>query len=183
MTGNSRGNGPGLAGILAAAAVLALGAQLAVAAPKDHTKPAEERKAARDEARKNAPAPKPSANQTQATVTRSVGGVNIGIDPATGKIRPLTPEEQAQLAVALRGMMTRSTEDKEVITLPNGALMVDLQDEFNDVAIATKVSKRQIRINCVNDAKMAEALLNGADLERSVADKKAGKGPNSGEKE
>lgn len=48
------------------------------------------------------------APQSDSEVT--VAGVKVGIDPATGKLRPLSSEERQQLGLAMRGNQQRRVE-------------------------------------------------------------------------
>lgn len=48
------------------------------------------------------------AQQAGAEVT--VAGIKVGIDPATGKLRPLSAEERQQLGQAMRGSQQRRVE-------------------------------------------------------------------------
>src|SRR5580765_5645323 len=103
--GTSRGIRPGrrLAWILGAVAVATVGFQGSGWADSNSDAQGGRKGEARKEARAQ-------AKQTQATdaakpgpapaqpVIRSVGGVQVAIDPATGHIRPLTPDESRALA-------------------------------------------------------------------------------------
>jgi cell division protein FtsN len=162
MTGrNDRGVNPGrgIAGIIAAAVLLTLGAQGAVGAPSDK-KPRDSQKAAGAQAGAKKPAPAPTAQQA-GTVTRSVGGVQVAIDPATGRVQQPTAEQAQQLAGALQHMLTRETEGLPVTQLPDGTFMVNLEDTFQEVAMATVDRKGRVKVHCVNDAAQAMAILNG----------------------
>ena len=44
----------------------------------------------------------------------TVAGVKVGIDPATGKLRPLSSEERQQLGLAMRGSQQRRVEPAHV---------------------------------------------------------------------
>jgi len=163
MTGrNDRGVSPGrgIAGILAAAVLLTLGAQGAVGAPSDK-KPRDSQKAgaAQAGAKKAAPAP---TTQQAGTVTRSIGGVQVAIDPKTGRVQQPTAEQAQALAAALQHLVTRETEGLPVTELPGGGVMVNLDDTFQEVAMATVDRKGRVRLHCVNDAAQAMAILNGS---------------------
>src|SRR5262245_60629715 len=124
MTGrNERGGTPArrIAGAFAAAMLLVLGAQWAVGAPSDKAKKSEQRQnATQAAAPKPAEATKPKSTVPQGMVTRSIGGVTIAIDPATGKVLPPTAKEAKALAVSLQQMLSRETDDIVVMQRPDG---------------------------------------------------------------
>ena len=161
MTGrNDRGVKPGrgIAGVIAAAVLLTLGAQGAVGAPTENDKKQRERTrpaATQTEAAKPKPAP------STGMVTRSVGGVQVAIDPKTGKVQQPTPDQAAALAAQLEHMLSRDTEGLAATELPDGTLMIALDDTFEDVAMASVDPRGRVRLHCVDDAKQAIAILNG----------------------
>lgn len=175
MTGrNDRGVSPGrgIAGIIAAAVLLTLGAQGAIGAPSDK-KPRDSQKAAATQpgAKKAAPAP---VTQQAGTVTRSVGGVQVAIDPATGRVQQPTAEQAQALATALQHLTTRETEGLSVTELPGGGVMVNLDDTFQEIAMATVDRKGRVRLHCVNDAAQAMSILNGTTVDTSAPVYKGG---------
>jgi len=162
MTGrNDRGVSPGrgIAGIIAAAVLLTLGAQGAIGAPSDK-KPRDSQKAAAAQPGAKKPAPAPVTQQA-GTVTRMVGGVQVAIDPATGRVQQPTAEQALALAAVLQHVATRETEGLSVTDLPDGGVMVNLDDTFQEVAMATVDRKGRVRLHCVNDAAQAMSILNG----------------------
>jgi len=162
MTGrNDRGVNPGrgIAGIIAAAVLLTLGAQGAVGAPSDK-KPRDRQKAGASQAGAKKPAPAPTAQQA-GTVTRSVGGAQVAIDPATGRVQQPTAEQAQALAAGLQHMLARETEGIPVTQLPDGTFMANLEDTFQEVAMATVDRKGRVKLHCVNDGAQALAILNG----------------------
>jgi hypothetical protein len=94
-------------------------------------------------------------------VTRSVGGVQVAIDPRTGRVQQPTAEQAQALASALQHMLSRESEDMPVTQLPDGTLMVNLEDTFQEVAMASVDKRGRVRLQCVNDAAQAMAILNG----------------------
>jgi hypothetical protein len=166
--GTSRGTRPGrrLAWILGAVAIAAVGFQGSGWADSNGDagggRKGEARKEARQqEKQKQTDAAQPAAG-TQQPVIRSVGGVQVAIDPATGKIVPLSPPDAKALAEALDRMVTRDTEDLTVVQMPDGSYMVNLLDTFQDVAMATKDKRGKVSLHCVNSKAQADAILSGA---------------------
>jgi hypothetical protein len=94
-------------------------------------------------------------------VTRSVGGVQVTIDPATGRVQQPTPEQAEAMAVALRRMLSRETEGHDATPMPDGGVMVSLDETFQEVAMATVDLRGRVRLHCVNDAERAMAILKG----------------------
>lgn len=166
--GFSRGNGPGrrVAWTLGAVALAAVAFQGRGWAESNGggqgSKKAEARKEAREQAKPAKPdATQPAAGATQ-PVVRTIGNVQVAIDPKTLQIRPLAPPDAKALAEALDRMVTRDTEDLTVVPLPNGGFMVNLLDTFQDVAMASKDKRGRVTLHCVNGKAQADAILSGA---------------------
>jgi hypothetical protein len=79
-------------------------------------------------------------------------------------------------------MLARETEGIPVTQLPDGTVMANLDDTFQEVAMATVDRKGRVRLHCVNDAAQAMSILNGTAVDTSApvyngnsraADKKA----------
>jgi hypothetical protein len=183
---------PGLAVALAAAAIVAVGLQAsALAKGTDKDRKAEEKKTARQSSSQTtAPAPKPTQTQAQQPVTRTIGSVTVTVDPATGRLRPPTAEEAAQLAAILGQMTSREVASVPTMPQPDGSEMAILGDGFEEVAMATKEG-RKLSLYCVNTKGQAEKILAGGvtggpdyNTRKNAADRKGAKGgSNSGEKE
>lgn len=165
FTRQREASGWGLAGVLAAATLLAIGAQAAIGAPADKTarrdaQKAEAEKRAKDAAAAAAttkPNPAPAASPSR-VVIRQVGNVTVAVDPATGKVRQPTQEE---MAAQLNHMLQRESEDLPTTTLPNGTVVVDLQDTFQEVAMAYIDRHGNLTLSCVHDAETARQILAG----------------------
>ncbi|HYV86073.1 MAG TPA: hypothetical protein VFB49_09195 [Patescibacteria group bacterium] len=176
--GTSRGNRPGrrLAWILGAVAIAAVGFQGSGWADSNSDAQGGRKGEARKEAREQAKQTQTDAAKTGAAATqpviRIVGGVKVAIDPQTGHITPLTPEEAQALAQSLDRNVSRDTDDLTVVQLPNGAFMVNLQDTFQDEAIATKDRRGKVTLHCVNTKAQADALVAGAAAESGPAGKR-----------
>lgn len=168
--GTSRGNRPGrrLAWILGAVAIATVGFQGSGWADSNSDAQGGRKGEARKEAREQAKQAQAQADAAKAAaaaaqpVIRSVGGVQVAIDPATGKIVPLSPPDAKALAEALDRMVTRNTEDLTVVQMPDGSYMVNLLDTFQDVAMATKDKRGKVTLHCVNSKAQADAILSGA---------------------
>jgi len=58
-------------------------------------------------------------------------------------------------------MLSREPDALEVIDLADGTRMVNLEDTFQDVAIATKGKRGNTTVRCVNDSEKAAQLIAG----------------------
>src|SRR5262247_440807 len=104
--------------IAAAAVVVALTAGLVISFSRTKSNPA-------------TPA-KPAAVEGTARnyITRKVGNQTVQIDPQTGQIRPLTPDEARRLAEGLKQMANQSTAGLNQVRHADGSVSVDLEGRF-----------------------------------------------------
>ena len=109
---------------------------------------------------------KPTGN----LVTVKVGGQNVQVDPQTGQIKPLSPQEAQQLAEGLKGMLNRSTEGLEPVHEADGSISVDLQGRFKNVALARVNPDGSVEQTCV-DTPEAAANFFGIDPQLVGAEK------------
>jgi len=170
----SRGrSGTGRIGVLAALAVVgavALGVLWAQPNGQAERKAAA-KKAGRAQAQQQGKTQTPPAGTAPAAVTapaaaqpvtRMIGNQQVAVDPATGRLRPPTPEETKALAEQLQHYLTHDADGLQVVQLPDGTYMVDLQDTFQDAVMATKDTKGKVSLHCVNSYEQAKKLLSGA---------------------
>jgi hypothetical protein len=87
------------------------------------------------------------------------GGAQAAVD-AQGKLRAPTAEESAALLQQMARYVDQSSVGLTVKTLPNGTRVVDLQDRFQDVALA-RVVDGKVEFACVDSLKEAKAFLEG----------------------
>lgn len=87
-----------------------------------------------------------------------------------------------QATPKLSVMLQREVEDLDVITLPDGTQMVDLEGGFQNVAIATFDADGQLVVTCVDDLTTAETLLQSRSVSRSARAKASKTGKESGRK-
>jgi len=163
MTGrNSGGVGRRLTGYMAAATILAASVFGIAWANSDKAqdKKARQQGAASQPATGSQPAPK-ATDRKPAPVTRTIGAATVSVDPATGRLVPPTPEQAAALTAALMNMVKRDTSAVPVTANPDGTLMAVLGEDFEDVAMATRDAKGNVRLHCVNDQPSVDRVLNG----------------------
>jgi hypothetical protein len=119
---------------LGAVALLAVGAAGAAAAPG------------------GAPAVKASAE---------AAGMQVFIDPATGKIRPATAQEMKMMSDRLQAFLNRSSVELKVQEHSDGMLSMDLQGGFLNVWVASVGADGAVSNACVTDQAAAQSTLSG----------------------
>jgi hypothetical protein len=102
-----------------------------------------------------------AAGRSRQPVSRNVAGQQVFVDPATGRLRQPTPEEAQRLAEGLQEMLNDSPDGLEVIQLPDGTMLVDLQGRFENVSLATVDAGGGLSLTCVDNAVSVETLLKG----------------------
>lgn len=177
--------GKRFAGVLAVTAIVAFAAQGAIGAPSDKKAKGARQGAGQQAAgeqgagKQQTPAPAPD----QKPVTRMVGGVQVKVDPTTGRLQQPTAEEAQKLAAALRHMLSRETENLVPVQREDGSIYIDLQETFQEAVMASVTPKGKVTLRCVNDAAQAARILAGepindgaADMSRAEAKRSATKG-------
>jgi hypothetical protein len=127
---------------------------------KAQDKKAAQQAAATQPAQGTQPAPKATDKKVQ-PVTRTIGTATVAVDPATGRLVPPTPEEAAKLTAALYKMVSREVDDLVIIQREDGSLMAALDDSFNEVAMATRDAKGNLRLHCIDTPAQAQRVLEG----------------------
>jgi hypothetical protein len=79
--------------------------------------------------------------------TAHAAAVRAFIDPVTGKLRPATPEERRK-AVAARSSRDRSGRTYELLLLPDGSRIVELDDAFFMTVRARRNSDGTVSQDC-----------------------------------
>ncbi|HKQ96352.1 MAG TPA: hypothetical protein VJV75_00610 [Candidatus Polarisedimenticolia bacterium] len=181
-------SGRRLAGVLAAAVLIAVSAQGAIGAPSDK-KPRDIRKAgAGQQAGAKQQPTTPGTDQQQPT-TRMVGGVQVKVDPTTGRMQQPTAAEAQMLAASLSHMLSHEGEGLTPVQLPDGTIVIDLQDTFQEAVMASVNPKGKVTLRCVSDAAQAAKILagqpigDGAEISRVDAKRAALKARAAAEKE
>jgi hypothetical protein len=96
-----------------------------------------------------------------AKTTAGVSGMQVFIDPATGRIRPATAQEMKMMSERLKASMNRSTAGLQVQEHPNGMLSMNLEGGFLNVWVASVAADGRVVNSCVTDYATAEAILSG----------------------
>lgn len=92
-------------------------------------------------------------------VTVKVAGRNVEVDPQTGQIKPLTPQEAKQLAEGLKVMLNRSTEGLVQVQEPDGSVSMDLQGRFQNVAVAKVNQDGSVTRACIDNPQAAASFF------------------------
>jgi cytoskeletal protein RodZ len=98
-----------------------------------------------------------SANRNYVTVR--VAGQDVQVDGQTGQIKSLSPEEAQKVAEGLKQVINRSTEGLVETREADGSVSVDLQDRFQNVAVARKNDDGSVEQGCVDNAQAAGELF------------------------
>jgi hypothetical protein len=88
-------------------------------------------------------------------VTVKVAGRDVQVDPQTGKIKPLTPEEAKQLADGLKTMLNKSTDGLEQVQNADGSVSMDLKGRFQNVAVARVNDDGSVEQSCIDEPQQA----------------------------
>jgi hypothetical protein len=107
--------------------------------------------------------------------TAKIAGMQVAIDPHTGRLRQPTPSERQALAKALGRSLNRSTEGLTVTRFPNGMQKVDLQGRFQNTSVATIDEHGRVSHRCITteaEAKRTMASPSVAKKQSSAAEVK-----------
>ncbi len=97
------------------------------------------------------------ANTKYTTV--KVAGQDVQVDPQTGKMKPLTPEEAKRLADGLKGMLNKSTEGLVEVQNVDGSKSMDLEGRFQNVTVARENTDGTLSQSCVDNPSAAAAFF------------------------
>jgi hypothetical protein len=154
----------GVIGIILAIVVLAVGAMAAVSM-----------RANKAQAGK---ADSSMTDQSKQTHLATMNGQVVEVNNQTGAVRPLTPEEQQQIANGMRNMLSQSDEGLKQVQRPDGSVSMNLEGRFQNVSVAQKNEDGSISQSCVNSPETAGAFF-GIEAEKfgakTKSDKSAGK--------
>jgi hypothetical protein len=92
-------------------------------------------------------------------VTVRVAGQNVQVDPETGQIKPLTPQEAKQLADGLKVMLNRSSKGLVQKRHPDGSVAMDLEGRFQNVAVARINEDGSVTQSCIDNPQAAASFF------------------------
>ncbi len=99
----------------------------------------------------------PTGDQEDTKV--NVGGMQVAIDPRTGKLRSLTREEAKALFEGMRKHLSQSTEGLTPVQHPDGSESVDLEGRFESLSVTKVNPDGSVSTKCVTSEKEAAAFL------------------------
>ncbi|MFT3913766.1 MAG: hypothetical protein QM704_06560 [Anaeromyxobacteraceae bacterium] len=81
------------------------------------------------------------------------------VDPSTGKLRALTPEEARALVEAMAPNLSQTTEGLREVQHTGGAVSVDLEGRFESATVAKLATGGNVETRCVTTKAEAEQFL------------------------
>lgn len=99
------------------------------------------------------------ASETAAVRSVPVAGMQVAIDPATGRLRQPTAAESRQLLEGLRQMLKASPRAQTAQEHADGSLSMVLGDEYLSVYLAKVGADGRLAQACVDSADAAERFM------------------------
>ena len=103
----------------------------------------------------------PGGSQPAVKGPAGAAGMQVFIDPATGKTRPATPQEMKMMSDRLQAFLSRSSVGLKVQEHTDGMLSLDLQGGFLNVWVASVGTDGNVTNSCVTDQAAAQSILSG----------------------
>ena len=100
-----------------------------------------------------------NVEKEKAAKPRGRGGLQISVDPATGRLRTPTPEEARELAASMGLVLGDTSEGLEEVVFPDGTVVVDLEGRFMSVAVAAIDDDGTVVTECITDPVVAAVLM------------------------
>jgi hypothetical protein len=92
-------------------------------------------------------------------VTVRVAGQDVQVDPQTGQMKELTPEEAQKMAAGLKQMVNQSSDGLVQVKHPDGSISMDLDGRFQNVTVARVNKDGSITQGCVDNPEAAGAFF------------------------
>ena len=99
------------------------------------------------------------ARSGQGQQKRYIATREVTVDQTTGQRRKPTDEEIDALVAQVSALTNRSSEGLTVTKRPDGSQMVDLEDRFNNVALARANEDGSTSVRCVTSMEEAAEFL------------------------
>ncbi|MEM7050029.1 MAG: hypothetical protein AAF604_10230 [Acidobacteriota bacterium] len=90
--------------------------------------------------------------------------LKVAIDPQTGKVRPVAPEESRRLGTKERAMLSRSAVGLSSVKRADGSVSLDLQGRFLSLSTARVEADGGIHGLCVDSLQEAHDHLEGQEV-------------------
>lgn len=98
-------------------------------------------------------------NADKKFATVKVAGQDVKIDPQTGRVQDLTPEEAQRLARGLKQMVNKSTAGLEEVHYKDGSTSLNLEGRFQSVTVAKVDEDGNLVTSCVDTPRAAGAFF------------------------
>ncbi|MFN2515200.1 MAG: post-PEP-CTERM-1 domain-containing protein [Pyrinomonadaceae bacterium] len=92
-------------------------------------------------------------------VTVKVAGQDVQVDPQTGRMKELTPEEAQKMAAGLKKLINQSSEGLVQVQHADGTVSMDLEGRFQNVTVARVNKDGTVSQSCVDNPKAAGAFF------------------------
>lgn len=92
-------------------------------------------------------------------MTVKVAGQDAQLDPQTGKLKPLTPQEAQLMAEGLKRMVNKSADGLTEVQHEDGSKSMDFQGRFQNVIVAREREDGTLSMSCVDNPKAAAAAI------------------------
>ena len=92
-------------------------------------------------------------------VNVKVAGQEVQVDPQTGRMASLTPEEARRLAEGLKRMVNKSPDGLVQEQHADGSVSMDLQGRFQNVAVARVESDGTVTQSCIDKPEQAASFF------------------------
>jgi hypothetical protein len=86
-------------------------------------------------------------------------GMQAYVDPDNGRIRKPTAAEEQQLAEELAKIVNDSPEGLKEVSRSDGTVVMDLEERFMNVAIATRGAQGELALDCAVSLRQALELM------------------------
>ena len=114
------------------------------------------------------------AEQTLVVVDTGRKAGRVFLDPETGRPGPPPQARRAELSVASRQRLNRSSQGLQPQTLPDGTLLVNLQGRFQNMSVVTLDHNGDHHLTCGHSI---EAIEQALEPDASPADGSVGSDP------
>ena len=105
----------------------------------------------------------PVTDMATIEVPVDASGLRVYRDPVSGRLGPPPAGFRPPgLSIAEQQMLNRSDQGLRERTLPNGAVVVDLQGRFRSMTIATTGTESKPAVNCTHSSLEAHTILQHA---------------------
>ena len=98
-------------------------------------------------------------NSGKQYITVKVAGREVQVDPQTGQIKPLTPQEAKRLADGLKVMLNQSTEGLVEVHHADGSVSMDQQGRFQHVMAGRIEADGTLTQSCIDTPEAAASFF------------------------